>query len=447
MAEVVDEYIPMPGDQVIDIADLSSPHFDTIWDADVPNIVLKGGRGSTKSSIISMKLVAEFLEDPQANAIIMRKVANTIELSVYSQITWAIDMLGVRDEFKFQKSPQRIIHKETGTAFYFAGVDDASKLKSMIIDTGYVEWLWFEELAEFKNWEEVDKVRASFTRVKLPDGKRVTTYYSYNPPKNPYEWINEWINEKLGDARFLIDHSTYMDVMPGILADDYLDEIETVKENDPEYYRWMYLGEVIGLGTNVYNTAPIKPLKEFFDDDYIAYVFYGVDTGHSTSATANQQWVLTGKGRFVLMDTMYYSPAGRSVKKAPDELAKMIHDHTVDTYNALPNKAPIEKKTIDSAEGAIYNQIVKDYNQYYSRIAKTKKYVMIENTQTLIARGRVYYMDTENNKIWIEQMRQYRWKEETRETDDPQVVKENDHAVDAWQYVVNDNLQILGLIF
>ncbi|MFD2658617.1 hypothetical protein ACFSUP_21285, partial [Gracilibacillus thailandensis] len=36
---------------------------------------------------------------------------------------------------------------------------------------------------------------------------------------------------------------------------------------------------------------------------------------------------------------------------------------------------------------------------------------------------------------------------ETRETDDPQVIKEDDHTCDMFQYYVNDNLRKLGLKF
>ena len=122
------------------------PHFDQVLFSRCLNKVLKGGRGSTKSSVISIQLVMDFLQDSQANVLIMRKVANTIELSVYEQIKWAIYMLHVDRLFEFKKSPYRIVDKRNGTAFYFSGVDDPQKLKSMIIAHGYVRYLWFEEL-------------------------------------------------------------------------------------------------------------------------------------------------------------------------------------------------------------------------------------------------------------------------------------------------------------
>lgn len=175
----------------VDVNAMICPHFDSVLYDHSLNKVLKGGRGSTKSSVISLQLVMDFLKDNNANVLVLRKVANTIELSVYEQIKWAIYMLHVDSLFDFKKSPYRIVDKRNGTAFYFSGVDDPQKLKSMIIAKGYVRYLWFEELAEFDSWQEVDTVRASFTRKNLPPGAHVVTYYSYNPPKNPYDWINE----------------------------------------------------------------------------------------------------------------------------------------------------------------------------------------------------------------------------------------------------------------
>ena len=83
----------------------------------------------------------------------------------------------------------------------------------------------------------------------------------------------------------------------------------------------------------------------------------------------------------------------------------------------------------------------KQYNQHYHHVAKTEKTKMIDNVQNLLATGRVYYLDTPENHIFIEQARNYRWDEDTLQTDNPRVIKENDHTCDAFQYLVLDNLR------
>lgn len=422
------------------------PHFDRVLFSHSLNKVLKGGRGSTKSSVISLQLVMDFLQDSHANVLVMRKVANTIELSVYEQIKWAIYMLHVDSLFEFKKSPYRIVDKRNGTAFYFSGVDDPQKLKSMVIAQGYVRYLWFEELAEFDSWQEVDMVRASFTRKHLPPGAHVVTYYSYNPPKNPYEWINEWVTQQEKLPGWYVDHSTYEDVtLPNILSQDYLDEINTVKANDYDYYRWMYLGEVIGLGNSIYNAELFHPLKEFPDDDDIMELYTGQDSGQQVSATTELCVALTRKKRVIVLNTYYYDPVGKVHKKAPSDIAKDLHDteqRWIDKWGRHFYKQSADSATSDFA---LDHEMYKQYNQHYHHVAKTKKTKMIDNVQNLLATGRVYYLDTPENQIFIRQQRDYRWDEDTLQTDNPRVIKENDHTCDAFQYLVLDNLRDFDL--
>lgn len=428
----------------IDVDSMICPHFDKVMFSSALNKVLKGGRGSTKSSVISLQLVMDFLKDDNANVLVLRKVANTIELSVYEQIKWAIYMLHVDSLFEFKKSPYRIVDKRNGTAFYFSGVDDPQKLKSMIIARGYVRYLWFEELAEFDSWEEVDAVRASFTRKKLPLGAHVVTYYSYNPPKNPYDWINEWIASRQTMPNWFVDHSTYKDVtLPNILSQDYLDEINTVKANDYDYYRWMYLGKVVGLGTNIFNMDTFHPLKELPSDDELIGIYYSVDTGHEVSATACSAYALTRKRNVILLDTYYYSPQGKAHKKPPSELSrdlKQFIDRTTDWIGKQPTRL-----TIDSAEGALDNQFYNDFGIHWHKVNKLKKVDMIDRVQDLAAQGRLFYLDNEDNKIWVEQCRKYQWDEDTLESDDPKVIKVDDHCADNLQYFVRDAERDLGL--
>lgn len=420
------------------------PHFDRVLFSHSLNKVLKGGRGSTKSSVISLQLVMDFLQDSHANVLIMRKVANTIELSVYEQIKWAIYMLHVDSLFEFKKSPYRIVDKRNGTAFYFSGVDDPQKLKSMVIAQGYVRYLWFEELAEFDSWQEVDMVRASFTRKHLPPGAHVVTYYSYNPPKNPYEWINEWVAQREKLPGWYVDHSTYEDVtLPNILSQDYIDEINTVKSNDYDYYRWMYLGEVVGLGTNIYNMDNFQALDKLPADDYITNVYYSVDTGHEVSATTCGAYGLTKKGNVILLDTYYYSPQGKTHKKPPSELSrdlKAFIDKVTDWIGKQPTRM-----TIDSAEGALDNQFYNDYGIHWHKVNKLKKVDMIDRVQDLLAQGRFYYLKRPENDIFIAEHRKYQWDENTLQSDDPKVIKEDDHTCDGFMYLCVDNERDFGL--
>lgn len=432
----------MNTETVVRLSDLVAKKFVTFWKDNSYTKILKGGRSSTKSSNISLRMVKEFLEDDMANHVCFRKVANTLRTSVYEQIKWAIYQLHVEDEFDFLKAPMMIKHKATGTAFYFSGVDDPLKIKGFTIAIGYVTALWFEEATEFDGKEEIDTVRDTFVREKLPDGKFVSVYFSYNPPKNPYTWINEWVEEVKDDPTVFVHHSSYLDAIQ-FLSPQLLQEIEKVKKKDPDYYDWMYGGVVIGLGNTVYNYSLFNIVTEIPDDDRLILADIAIDSGYSTSATTFLYVAYTAKRRVLLLDTYYYSPVNQIRKKAPSEFSKDLNDFV--KRNNEKWGLNLDTETIDSAEGALRNQYAKDYGIYLRPARKKEKEKMIENVEDLLVQDRVFVLNTENNAIFLDEHKRYIWDEKSLKTAEPKVVKVDDHTCDAFQYYVNNNLEKLGL--
>lgn len=93
-----------------------------------------GGRGSGKSSFVSISIVLGILQNKEWNALVLRKVKNTLYRSVYGQISWAINKLGVASSFRFLKSPMQIEYIPTGQLIVFEGADEPSKIKSLKIN-------------------------------------------------------------------------------------------------------------------------------------------------------------------------------------------------------------------------------------------------------------------------------------------------------------------------
>lgn len=425
------------------ITDLINPNFHSFWKNKKYGNILKGGRSSMKSSNVSLKMVADFIEDPNANHICFRKVAKYLSSSVYQQIKWAIYKLKIQDEFTFLKSPMMIIHDPTETAFYFYGVDDPMKIKSAKIAVGYVSALWFEEASEFEGEEEINIVTDTFIREELPDGKQVEIYFTYNPPRNQYNWINEWVEKLESNPDYFIHHSTYMEDTKGFLSKQMLDKIKLVQRTDPTYHDWMYGGEVTGLGNTVYNYKLFNKIQELPENDRMLFADIAIDTGYSTSATTFLYIAYTVKGKSILLDTYYYSPVNKVEKKAPSDFSKDLNDFTI--RNKEQWGLNLDTQVVDSADGAIRNQYAKDYGIYLTPAKKKEKQKMIENVEDLLVLDRVYVLETENNKIFLDEHKKYQWDEDSLKTPDPKVVKQNDHTCDAFQYYVNNNLAKLNL--
>lgn len=235
-------------------------------------VLAKGGRGSGKSSYISVELVLQLLRHPDCHAVVLRKVAGTMRNSVYPQIVWAIGVLGLSGRFKCTVSPMECTYLPTGQKILFFGLDDAGKLKSIKVPFGAVGLAWFEELDQFDGPEEVRSVEQSLFR----GGGYALTFKSFNPPAMGRSWVNRYALEQRPGK--LIHHSTYRDLPPDWLGPRFLADADHLRRVNPDAYRHEYLGEVVGSGAAVFANLRLEPL----DDGRIAAfdrLYHGVDWG------------------------------------------------------------------------------------------------------------------------------------------------------------------------
>lgn len=416
-----------------------------MWTTDKPYIVCKGGRGSFKSSVISLKLVTMMMkyisQGKKVNVICIRENQQYLRDSVYNQILWAMNILDVESEFRTRVSPMVIQHIQSGSTFYFYGANDPMKLKSNIV--GNVVAVWFEEFANLKNVNVFDQSVPTFIRQKPDFISDVKIYISYNPPRNPYAWVNEWVTQRETDPDYFIDSSTYLDDELGFTTKQQLDLIEKYKQNDPDYYRWLYLGEAVGLGTNVYNMDLFKVVDRIPDDEYLTDIIYGLDTGFMVSATACVALGFTNQYNVYVLDTFYYDPTKYARKLSAQEQAERIHDF----IDSMTNKYGLypTNMTIDSADGGIYTQYWQMYNVQWSKVHKLGEPEMIDRVQDLLAQGRMHVLKTPGNQVFLDEHKKYQWDPATVNSDHPRVIKEYDHSCDALKYSVLDNEQLLGL--
>lgn len=214
-----------------------------------------GGRGSTKSSFVSIEIVLGIMKNPHANAVALRKVGNTVKDSVFEQFKWAIDKLGVPHLWQIKLSPLELVYK-TGQRIIFRGADDVAKIKSLKVSKGYVRYIWYEELTEFDGMEEIRSVNQSLMR----GGKKFDVFYSYNPPLSIQNWVNlEAANGR--DDRYSY-HGTYLDVPQEWLGEQFIIEAEHLKKTHYNLYRHEYLGEAVGTGGEVFENLKLRTLSE-----------------------------------------------------------------------------------------------------------------------------------------------------------------------------------------
>ena len=118
---------------------------DKVLDHEYVHYVFPGGRGSTKSSFISICLPLLLIDNPDIHIAVFRKVGNTIKTSVWGQVVWAIYQLGLDSLFTIPKTHSNpIVYNPTGQRIMFFGLDDADKVKSIKLPFGYIGVTWWQ---------------------------------------------------------------------------------------------------------------------------------------------------------------------------------------------------------------------------------------------------------------------------------------------------------------
>lgn len=234
--------------------------------------VFEGGRGSLKSSYLSLKIIELLKNNPKLHACIVRKVAGTLRDSVYAQMLWAINELGLNDEFESTVSPLEITYKKTGQKIYFRGCDDPIKLKGIKPVFGYVGILWKEEKDQLSGAAEERNVNQSVLR----GGNISYDFSSYNPPKSKSNWVNKL--KEIPDSNRIIHHTTYQTADPEWLGQKFISDAEHLKEINPAAYEHEYLGIPNGSGGNVFEYLEIRTITDE-EISRMDRIYQGVDFG------------------------------------------------------------------------------------------------------------------------------------------------------------------------
>ena len=221
----------------------------------IDEAVEKGGRASLKSSYVSVEVVLQLLRHPDCHALVTRQVADTMRDSVYAQILWAIDKLGLGEKFRCTQSPLQCVYLPTGQRILFRGLDDPQKIKSIKLPFGYIGIVWFEEADQIKGGEEAVR---NVQQSALRGGEYGLTFISFNPPAASRNWANRYARaERRGK---FVHHSSYLQAPAEWLGPKFLAQAEYIKETQPTKYRHEYLGEAVGNGTQVFENLVLEPI-------------------------------------------------------------------------------------------------------------------------------------------------------------------------------------------
>ena len=266
----------------INLPDIVGKGYATYWNYKGRYRVVKGGRGSKKSTTTALWIIYNMMKYPLANTLVIRRVFNTHKDSTYTQLKWASNVLKVSHLWKFSKSPLEATYIPTGQKILFRGLDDPMSITSITVEHGHLCWCWFEEAFQVMNEDDFNKVDMSI-RGELPKGYFKQITLSFNP------WSEKhWLKKRFFDA----EDEDVLAITTNYACNEFLGEddkklFEKMKINNPRRYNIEGLGNwgiAEGLIYNNFEELDFD-IEEIKKRKNIKSAF-GLDFGYTNDPTA-----------------------------------------------------------------------------------------------------------------------------------------------------------------
>ena len=126
---------------------------------------------------------------PLSNALVVRQTFASLKDSVWSDLQWSCDKLGVSHLWSFTKSPLEATYIPTGQKILFRGCDDGGlKITSISVPKGVLNYVLFEEAYQI-SYDSFCKIDLSVRGI-LPEGYFVRIMLIFNP------WRKNWLYDE-----------------------------------------------------------------------------------------------------------------------------------------------------------------------------------------------------------------------------------------------------------
>ena len=395
----------------------------------VKEAIIKGGRGSLKSSYPGLKIPELMMANPSLNALCLRNVKDTLRDSVYEQIKWGIEKLGVSDRWKFTTSPLKIVYKPYKTAIYFRGADDPLKIKSLKPSSpgGYIGILWFEEYSEFSSVETIRNIKQSAIRGTDANGQSTSIIFeTFNPPPTAQAWANKYVAEI--EARQGTDaekkgteilHTNYTDTPKEWLGSEFIAEAEDLKRNSPRAYENEYLGKVTGTGGNVFENLEIRDITDEEIDNFDRPI-QGLDWGYFPDPTAFVRLHYDARKMII-----YVFDERKRVKTGNEELVGILEEF---------------KRTQTIADNAEEKSIAYFYSQGYNIRACKKGPGSVDFGMKWLASRAKIVIDRKRCPETAREFEMYEYQKDKDGNFISGYPDKDNHFIDATRYALNDEI-------
>ncbi|MFL0361433.1 PBSX family phage terminase large subunit [Pseudobacillus sp. 179-B 2D1 NHS] len=350
-----------------------NPHFeDFLFDWSTKFQFLVGGYGSSKSYHVALKIILKLLEEKRT-ALVVREVYDTHRDSTFSLVEEIVTDLGLDHKIKCVSSPMQI-RFPNGSKIIFKGMDKPAKLKSI----NNVSLIWVEECSEVKYAgfkELLGRLRHPTLKLHMilstnPVGEDNWTYLHFFKDEQNNRFILD--DQELYKQKTIITNDTYYHHSTAddnlFLPESYIEQLEELKEYDPDLYRVARKGHFGVNGKRVlpqFEEAPHSTVIEAINNIEKPLFRTGMDFGFVDSFNAALRMAVDTEKLYLYIYWEYYKN-----NQTDDETAEDLKELRESGERIIADSA--EPKTIRYFRKQGFN-MVGAHKFPGSRLQNTKK--------------------------------------------------------------------------
>ena len=423
----------------IKISDIVIPKYLQVFNnKNIRHIILTSGRAGTKSSFAAIRSDYQIVSDAHGSVVVLRKHHNKLRKTVYKEMLRGIGRLGInKNKFKITKSPMEITYLKNGSTIYFSGSDGIDDTKGIIDEDKPIKLVIVDELTEFfedgEGEDELQNIEATFIRGNESGFQMI---YLFNPPKNPNAPVMKWLEKMKKRPDCIHIHTDYRDVPVEWLGKDLVESARTMESIDEKQYRWVWLGQCIGVDEVIYYMFNDRHVSE---PEAVKYdlIGIGVDYGQQNATTYQAAGLNVGKRKLEGLDEYYHSGRETGKQKSPSEYASDMIRFTDNLYSIYqcdyfyifidPSAKGLAEEIRRLSKRCVnYSIILKDaenaVNLGIQRTQKTMTYDILSLSP--------------KQKNLRRELKTYEYDKKSIESGIEKPVKKDDHCCDALRYLV-----------
>lgn len=362
-------------------------------------LVLYGGAGSGKSYAIAQHLIKLLYIEENKKMLILRKTLPSLKITAYRLI---LDLLDAYElPYKHNKSDMTV--HANGNEILFKSLDDPEKVKSY--EGNYI---WVEEATDirYKDFTQLN------LRLRRKTDKINQMFLSFNPI-DKFHWVNTKLIES-NRSDIAIHHSTYLD--NPFLSQEYVYELEQLKDLDENFYQIYTLGQFGIIQNAIYTNYDVRAINRTFPE-----TIYGLDFGYNNPTAMVEIGIYDNE--YYLKEVLFETHLTNQ-----DLIAKLGELNISKTADIFAD--PSEPARIEEIRKAGY------------RIQPAKRLHVKDGID--ICKSSRLHIDS-NSVNLIEEMRNYKWKENRDGIILDEPVKFRDHLCDAFRYGISSISMIRGV--